>query len=83
MTASSASPAIAAAAAAGAVLRPSVSSMIANGVTPIWRSCSATMKRCSSLHTTSGGAKRAASVTRRTVSWNMVEWPASGRSCFG
>ena len=45
-----------------------------NNLIEVWkfRSCSATMKRCSSLHTTSGAAKRSASATRRAVSCNRV-----------
>ena len=43
--------------AAGAVLRPTGSSISAAGATPISRSCSAMMKRCSSLATISGGGE--------------------------
>ncbi len=45
---------------AGAVLRPAGSSTIACGSTPSWRSCSATRKRCASLHTTTGARRRQA-----------------------
>ena len=46
----------AAIASAGAVLRPSGSSTVVCGRTPISRNCSATRKRWSSLQTTIGGA---------------------------
>ena len=46
------------AAAAAAVLRPTGSSAMANGVTAISRNCSAMTKRCSSLQITSGASKR-------------------------
>ena len=46
---------IAASVSAGAVLRPSGSSSTRAGSMPTWRSCSMTVKRCSSLATTQGG----------------------------
>ena len=45
----------AASATAGAVLRPAGSSRIADACIPKVRICSATVKRCASLHTTMGG----------------------------
>jgi hypothetical protein len=45
----------AASAMAGAVLRPSGSSRMRCQATSAWRHCSATMKRCSSLQTITGG----------------------------
>ncbi len=44
--------------------------------------CSATMKRCSSLQTTIGGAASRPEVRRR-VSCNMLCSPAMARNCFG
>ena len=72
----------AATAMAGAVLRPTGSSTIAAGVQPTWRNCSATMKRWSSLATTSGAAE-ASSATRCQVAWSMVSSPARARNCLG
>ena len=72
----------AAAAIAGAVLRPTGSSMIAACSTPIWRSCSAARKRCSSLATTIGGTSTS-DATRCQVSCSMVRSPASARNCLG
>jgi hypothetical protein len=73
----------AASATAGAVLRPMGSSTIACGVTPTWRSCSAIMKRCSSLHTTMGAPSDGRPATRSAVSCTIVRSPTSGRNCLG
>ena len=83
-TASESSPTIpsAAIAAAGAVLRPSGSSRIEFGATPMARSCSATRNLFASLQTIVGGANRAP-VTRSAVSCNMDCSDAKDKSCFG
>src|SRR5690349_2766909 len=68
---------------AGAVLRPTGSSRIAVGASCISRSCSATRKRCASLHTMTGPAALAKPARRAAVSWNMVRSPVRARSCLG
>ena len=67
---------------AGAVLRPCGSRISALACKFICRNCSATMKRCSSLHTTNGAAA-SSPVVRRRVSCSMVISPASGKNCLG
>jgi hypothetical protein len=73
----------AATAAAGAVLRPTGSSNNAAGAAPISRSCSAMMKRCSSLATIKGDAKPGRSMIRCAVCCSRLASPNSARSCFG
>ena len=72
----------AAAAIAGAVLRPTGSSTIAAPSTPTWRSCSPARKRCSSFATTIG-AEVASGAARSHVSCSMVRSPDSARNCLG
>ena len=60
--------AIVATAAAGAVLRPTGSRMMAVGTVSICLSCSATRNRCSSLQTTTGAPRSSRPSSRRTVS---------------
>ena len=72
----------AAAAIAGALLRPTGSNTIRAPVMPAARSCSAIRNRCSWLQTTTGGAK-AAPVARSAVSWINERSEISGQSCFG
>jgi hypothetical protein len=73
----------AATAAAGAVLRPTGSSNSAAGSTPISRSCSAMIKRCSSLATMTGGAKSGLPTIRLTVCCKRLVSPNNASSCFG
>src|SRR6202140_976316 len=73
----------AASATAGAVLRPAGSSRIADAFNPRARICSATVKRCASLHTTTGGWAPAIPPRRVTVSCNMVCLPVSASNCLG
>src|SRR5580765_9008310 len=74
--------ACAASAMAGAVLRPKGSSSVARGSMCSCRSCSATRKRCASLHTTTG-APAVSPCRRSTVCCSIVRAPVSGSSCFG
>src|SRR5690606_27582870 len=73
----------AAAAMAGAVLRPTGSSSRAAGATPTWRSCSATMKRCSSLATTMGAARPGRPSRRCQVACSRLRSPTRGWNCLG
>src|SRR5690606_24110919 len=73
----------AAAAIAGAVLRPTGSSSRAAGVTSSWRSCSATMKRCSSLATTIGAARPGRPSSRCQVACSRLRSPTRGWNCLG
>jgi hypothetical protein len=57
--------------------------MMAAGAAPTARICSATTKRCSSLHTTTGAAKSAGSETRRAVSWSIVRPEVKAMNCLG
>ena len=68
---------------AGAELRPTGSSKICGSATPASRSCSATRKRCSWLHTTTGGAKPGPT-PRRAVS-TIIERSlfSSPQNCLG
>ena len=82
----SSAAASAASVSAGAVLRPTGSSTICGRRTPIWRSCSAMMKRYSSLVTSSGrgSTSTAAKPFRRAAVSCNSEWsPVSGSSCLG
>lgn len=82
----SAPPAMACSAAtamAGAVLRPTGSSSRAAGATPSWRSCSATMKRCSSFATTMGAPMPGSASMRRHVACSSEPSPTSGWNCLG
>jgi hypothetical protein len=74
----------AAAAMAGALLRATGSSRMRASAIFASRSCSATRKRCASLHTTTGGPKPGPTA-RDAVSWSMVRAapPSSGQNCFG
>ena len=72
----------AAAAMAGALLRPTGSSTMRAPSMPAARSCSAIRKRCSWLHTTIGGAKPGPSA-RNAVSWIIVRSEIRGQSCLG
>src|SRR6202789_713781 len=73
----------AASATAGAVLRPAGSSRIAEAGISIARSCSATVKRCASLHTTIGAIAPAMIARRAAVSCSMVCLPVRASSCLG
>lgn len=73
----------AATAIAAAVPRPMGSSMIACGVIPASRSCSAAIKRCSALHRISGGEKRCGSETRRQLATRRLSAPISDKNCLG
>ena len=72
----------AAAAIAGALLRPTGSSMMRALVMPTSRSCSAIRNRWSSLQTTIGAAKPGP-LPRSTVSCSRLRSDSSGQSCFG
>src|SRR5580698_1842943 len=73
----------AASATAGAVLRPAGSSRMAEACVSIARSCSATVKRCASLHTTIGGIAPVIVARRAAVSCCMVCLLVRANSCFG
>jgi len=64
-------------------IAPFGSSRMPSGATPISRICSATRKRCSLPHTTTGALMPGQSATRSAVSatWSC-QTPAAG-SCFG
>ena len=79
---SSSDTSMAAAAMAGALLRPTGSSMMRALAMPASRSCSAIRNRCSSLHTTTGAANPGP-WPRRTVSCNRLRSDSSGQSCLG
>ena len=72
----------AAAAIAGAELRPTGSSTMRGEATPARRNSSATRNRCSWLHTTIGGAKPSPSA-RRAVSSIIERSEISGQNCLG
>ena len=72
----------AAAAIAGAELRPTGSSTIVDPTIPAERICSAIRNRWSWLHTTTGGAKPGPT-PRSAVSCSMVWSEISGQSCLG
>ena len=72
----------AAAAIAGALLRPTGSSTIRALSIPASRNCSAIRNRCSWLQTTIGGAKSGAAA-RSAVSCIIVRSDTSGQSCLG
>ena len=72
----------AARATAGAVLRPAGSSTISLCARSRARSCSATVKRWSSPHTSSGGRCSRPS-SREQVSCSIVCWLFKGRNCLG
>src|SRR5271155_4523726 len=73
----------AASATAGAVLRPAGSNRIADALIPKARSCSATVNRCASLHTTMGGAAPEMPARRSAVSCSMVCLPVRASNCLG
>src|SRR4051812_932146 len=68
---------------AGAVPRPHDSSRIAFGRTPTAASCSLTMKRWPSLHTTIGSTEALKPRVRPAVCCSSVRSPFSAWSCFG
>ena len=73
----------AASATAGAVLRPAGSRIIVAD-RPMASICSATRKRCVSLHTTThSSAADASPLTRAAVSCSIVASLTRGRSCLG
>ena len=67
---------------AGAVLRPAGSSSSVGAFRPIWRSCSATRKRCASL-AMKMGASDCTAATRSQVACNGEASPSKGRNCLG
>src|SRR5580698_3846806 len=73
----------AASATAGAVLRPAGSSRMAEACISIARSCSATVKRCASLHTMIGAIAPVIVARRAAVSCSMVCLLVRANSCFG
>src|SRR6202046_5935213 len=73
----------AASAPAVAVWRPEGASRIAEAGISIARSCSATVKRCASLHTTIGATAPVMVARRAAVSCSMVCLPVRASSCFG
>ena len=80
-TGSSPSASSAAKVSAGAVLRPTGSRMMLRAAWPLARSCSATRKRCASLHTISGDSSSAASPRlsmRAAVDCNSESSPTVG-----
>ncbi len=72
----------AAAAIAGALLRPTGSSTMRAASIPARRNCSAIRNRCSLLQTTTGGAKPGP-CARSAVSWIIERLEINGQSCFG
>ena len=82
LSGSSSAASKAAAAMAGALLRPTGSSTMRASATPAARSCSAIRKRCSWLQTTIGGAKPGPRA-RDAVSCISVCSDVSGQSCLG
>ena len=68
---------------AGAVFRAMGSSRMADGATSMAPSCSATMNRCSSLHTTIGALVSSRAASRLAVACNNVSSPSRPISCLG
>ena len=68
---------------AGAVLRAQGSNMTVASVTPMAASCASTKSAWVAFATMMGEAKRSRSITRRTVSWNIVWVPVNAWNCFG